>query len=181
MDWLSDEDIMLEVKQGNIDALSLLFKRHHKHLFNFFLQTGVEYHHSEDLTQQVFYRILKYKDSYREKAGFRKWMFTIARNIMRRHFETRKRHPEQELPAILLNISERQTIDSEEEERIKALYKALEKIPPQDRELISLSRFQGMKYEDIAEITGTTVGAIKVKMHRALKKLRDLYFEKADH
>ncbi len=180
MDWLSDEDIMQEVKQGNTDLLALLFHRHHKHLFNFFLQTGVEYHHSEDLMQQVFYRILKYRNSYREHADFRKWMFTIARNIMRKHFETRKRHQEQDLPDILLNFIENQINNSDEEEKIKILYTALENIPAQDRELINLSRFQGMKYEDIAEITGTTVGAIKVKMHRAIKKLRDHYFQKAD-
>jgi RNA polymerase sigma factor (sigma-70 family) len=179
MNWLSDEDIMLEVKQGNTDILTHLFIRHHKHLFNFFLQTGVGYCESEDLMQQVFYRILKYRQSYREDASFKKWMFTIARNIMRRHFEKEKRHPEQELPLNLFNKTADSSEDIEKEEKIRALYKALERIPPPDRELISLSRFQGMKYEDIAEITGTSVGAIKVKVHRAIKKLREQYFQKA--
>jgi RNA polymerase sigma factor (sigma-70 family) len=179
MDWLSDEDIMLEVKQGNTDLLANLFKRHHKHLFNFFLQTGVGYNESEDLMQQVFYRILKYRQSYLENANFKKWMFTIARNIMRRHFEKQKRQPEQGLPLILFNKIDDRSEEMGKEEEIKALYKALERIPPSDRELINLSRFQGMKYEDIAEITGTSVGAIKVKMHRAIKKLREQYFQKA--
>ncbi|WP_291859569.1 RNA polymerase sigma factor [Marinilabilia sp.] len=178
MDWLSDEDIMLEVKQGNTDLLAHLFKRHHKHLFNFFLHTGVEYHKSEDYMQQVFYRILKYRRSYQEGANFKKWMFTIARNIMRRHFDKQKRQPEQELPLSLFNKTDNSSEETENEERIRALYKALERIPLPDRELISLSRFQGMKYEDIAEITGTSVGAIKVKMHRAIKKLREQYFQK---
>jgi RNA polymerase sigma-70 factor (ECF subfamily) len=179
MEEFPDEKIMLEVKNGNTELLSVLFRRHHKHLFNYFMQTGIECHQSEDFMQQVFYRILKYRHSYREDAIFKKWMFTIARNIVRRYYEKHKHMKLQTFPEKLIYGVADNNDTLEKEEKIKDLYRALEKIPPFDRELISLSRFQGLKYEDISEITGISVGAIKVKIHRAMKKLREYYFAKA--
>ena len=57
------------------------------------------------------------------------------------------------------------------------LYEALEQLSPEEREIIELSRFQGLKYQEISEITGNSVTAIKVKVHRAIHKLREFYFE----
>lgn len=179
MNSLSDEEIMLEVKQGNIELLSFLFRRHQKHLFNFFMQTGTEYHQSEDFVQQVFLRILNYRKSYREGAQFKKWMFTIARNLVKRDYEKQKHLKSAELPRKLIDNTAEEEENREKEEQIKELYRALESIPAADRELISLSRFQGLKYEAISEITGISVSAIKVRMHRALKKLREYYMKNA--
>jgi len=67
--------------------------------------------------------------------------------------------------------------DDEMEEKEKLLYRSLSMLSLEDRELLILSRFQNMKYEDIAQITNTTVANIKVKAHRAIKKLREHYFE----
>ncbi|GAH56031.1 unnamed protein product [marine sediment metagenome] len=65
----------------------------------------------------------------------------------------------------------------EKKERFQQLNSALAKLSEEQRELLVLSRFQGLKYEEISKINGTTVGVVKVKIHRAINKLREVYFE----
>jgi RNA polymerase sigma factor (sigma-70 family) len=100
-------------------------------------------------------------------------MYKIAQNLLYSHY--RKKPPEDEF------TDTGQLADSPEgSEQVlqdKMLFDALKQLPEQDRELIELSRFQGLKYAEISEITGNSVSAIKVKIHRAIGKLRELYFQ----
>ncbi|PLX22635.1 MAG: RNA polymerase subunit sigma [Salinivirgaceae bacterium] len=170
---LTDEYLMLDVRRGNLDALGPLFEKYHVELFNYFLRRCRNRELSEDLTQNVFQRIIKYRSSFRDDSVFKPWMYKIAQNIMYSHY--RKLVPEDEFK------DTEQLADSPEgSEQVlqdKLLFEALSQLPEQDRELIELSRFQGLKYAEISEITGNSVSAIKVKIHRAIGKLRELYFQ----
>jgi RNA polymerase sigma factor (sigma-70 family) len=170
---LTDEYLMLDVSSGNLDALGPLFEKYHVELFNYFQRRCRNKEISEDLTQNVFQRIIKYRNSFREDSVFRPWMYKIAQNLLYSHY--RKKPPEDEF------TDTGQLADSPEgSEQVlqdKMLFDALKQLPEQDRELIELSRFQGLKYAEISEITGNSVSAIKVKIHRAIGKLRELYFQ----
>lgn len=179
MESRSDEEIMLKVKEGETELLSVLFNRHQKHLFNFLLHQGIDYHKSEDYLQQIFYRILKYRKSYREDASFKTWMFSIARNVVKRDYERQKIKYAQMCPLTEAAYVADADENSLREEELKQLYASLEKLSVTEREIINLSRFQGLKYEAISEITGLSNSAIKVKMHRAMNKLRTYYFQQA--
>jgi len=65
----------------------------------------------------------------------------------------------------------------EKEQKEQTLKEALGLLSPQHREIIELSRFQDLKYEEISQITGNSVGAVRVKVHRAVKKLKEVYFQ----
>jgi len=67
----------------------------------------------------------------------------------------------------------------EKEQRERTLKEALGLLPMEQREIIELSRFQDLKYEEISKITGNSVGAVRVKVHRAIKKLKEVYFQLA--
>src|SRR5688500_5866580 len=69
------------VRQGELEKLGLLFERHHRALFNFFSRLTGHRGLSEDLVQEVFLRILKYRDSFKAEHGFATWMYQIARNV----------------------------------------------------------------------------------------------------
>lgn len=83
---------MAEVKNGRVERLAVLFERHHIMLFNFFLRLTGNRSTSEDLVQEVFIRILKYRATYRGEDKFLGWMYRIAHNAhidhLRRHKET---------------------------------------------------------------------------------------------
>jgi len=173
-----DNQIMLQVRAGELDKLSILFARYNKMLFNFFLRLTRNRAISEDLVQEVFLRMLKYRHTYRGDGKFTNWMFHISRNAHVDFFK--KQNREQQFPE---NEPEPISEDSNPDERLEArqevalLQAALTRLPIEKREVLVLSRFHNMKYEDIAQIQDCQVGTVKARVHRAIKELRDIYFE----
>jgi len=168
----SDESLMAEVANGNLDQLKILFERHHVHVYNFLYKMSRDKMLSEDIAQDVFYKLMKYRSSY-NGGNFVSWMFTIARNNLKTHYRRNQTKNED------LNVLEYRTTENNEEknEDYSHLQKALAKLDPSDRELLVLNRFQQIKYAELAEIVGSTPGAVKTKVSRALKKLKTVYFE----
>lgn len=72
---------MSEVKKGNLREMAMLFEKYHVALYNFFVHMGIRKDICQDLTQNLFYRMIKYRNSFRETNNFRSWMYRIARNI----------------------------------------------------------------------------------------------------
>lgn|SRR5690606_5219054 len=163
---------MQRVAAGDLDQLKLLFERYHRHIHNYLYKMCGDAQLSEDLTQDVFYRLIKYRDSY-GKGSFKAWLFTMARNGLRTHF---RRDHSYSLGVEVLEYSAANQGDPLFEERDQLQY-ALAKLDPAERELIVLSRIREIRHEDLAEMMGSTPGAIKTKLCRVLKKLRVIYFE----
>ena len=177
---MTDDAVMLEVKGGRVESLAILFERHHVQLFNFFLRLTGSRPASEDLVQEVFIRILKYRASYRGEDKFLGWMYRIAHNA---HIDHLRRHKE----TVALDDQFVEAISPEPglEDRVvqnqdaALMSKALSRLPQEKQKVLVLSRFQNMKYREIAELLGCPVGTVKATVHRALKELGDIYFEMA--
>jgi len=172
LDPVSDTTLMLKVKAGDIEKLSLLYERYSKMLFGFFWRMSGSVEISEDLVQTVFYRILKKRSQYKGKGKFSSWMFQIAHNLWADHYKKNHRidlKDDMEQWELKEGLSTDEQI--EREEQLRQLRTALHSL----REVIILSRYQGMKYNEIANILGTTEGAIKIKVFRALTELREQY------
>ncbi len=172
METLSDEILMQKVAEGNLDLLKILFDRHHKHVYNFLYKMSGDRMLSEDLTQDVFYKLIKYRSSYKNGA-FVSWLFTIARNNLKSHF-TRSHRPLENLNSLDYKLSEE---ENDAQEDYSQLQFALNQLDPVDRELVILNRFKEIRYEELAEIMGSTPGAVKTKVCRVLKKLKTIYLE----
>ncbi|MBN1348578.1 RNA polymerase sigma factor [candidate division KSB1 bacterium] len=169
---------MLAVRNGDLRQLGQLFERHHQHLYNFFLKHTSNREFSEDLVQDVFLRMLKYRHTYRGEGKFTTWMYRIAVNARIDAFR-KFSADEQPLETALSLRSEEPNPDelTEQDCEIALLRKALGKLSPEKREVLILSRFQGLKYEAIAEISGCKIGTIKARVFRALKELSQIFFE----
>ncbi|HEY5030587.1 MAG TPA: RNA polymerase sigma factor [Candidatus Angelobacter sp.] len=169
---MSDEDLMTQVRSGIGEMLGVLFERYHVPLFNFYLKLTGDRPVSEDLVQEVFFRILKYRHSYRPDTAFRAWMYQIARNARVDLF--RKRRPETSLePEMSPAVA---PVDSaQQSQEALLLHSALMQISEDKREVLILSRFQDLKYEEIAQLLGCEVGTVKTRVHRALQDLRQVF------
>lgn len=172
MEAITDEELMQQVAEGDLDQLKILFERHHVHIFNFLHKMTRDRILSEDLTQEVFYKIMKYRTTY-SKGRFVPWMFTIARNSLKTYYSRNKE------PYESLDIQNEKLFKAveEEPEDYTHLQRALDRLEAPDRELLILNRLQEIKYNELAEIMGSTPGAVKTKVCRALKKLKTIYFE----
>src|SRR5438445_9491644 len=76
----ADHSVMLAVRDGDIERIGVLFDRHHRALFNYFLRLTASPSLSEDLVQEVFFRMLKYRHTYQPSGSFTAWMYQVARN-----------------------------------------------------------------------------------------------------
>lgn len=175
MAGLSDHDLMLSVKNGNIDQLALLFERHHKKLYNLFLGQTRNPHVSEDLVQDVFVRILKYKHTYRGEGKFTTWMYSIARSAKADHF--RKTKGTDSLDQVKnIPMDDLGTEDQlVKEDANKILHQALSRLSEEKKDVLLMSRFRHMKYEQIAEIMQCSVGTVKSRVFWAMKNLSKIY------
>jgi RNA polymerase sigma-70 factor (ECF subfamily) len=162
---------MEKVKSGNIDYMTELFNRYNSQIFNYFFRLSGNLEDSQDLTQSVFLRILKYRKSFNQSKSFKSWIYGVSRNIMNSHFQTRVINTE------YTEINQLQESSNSDDENDLKLYKAINMLNDEYKELIILSKFQGLKYKEIAEIFSTTEASIKNKVFRALDKLRTLFFE----
>jgi RNA polymerase sigma-70 factor (ECF subfamily) len=133
---------------------------------------------AEDLTQNVFLRIIKYRTSYREGNKFQSWIYQVARNVFSDHYQAHKNKFSDfvDVEKISDHMADREESE-EQDEKEKILHRSMAKLTDEQRELLVLTRFQQMKYEEVAAIMDTTVANIKVKVHRAILKLREYYFE----
>ncbi len=171
---MSDEELMTQVRNGFGEMLGVLFDRYHVPLFNFYLRLTGDRPMSEDLVQEVFFRILKYRHSYRADTAFRAWMYQIARNARMDHL--RKRRPETSLEADMSPVIEPPDTAQQSQEAA-LLHRALLHISEDKREVLVLSRFQDLKYEEIAQLLGCEVGTVKTRVHRALQELRQIFHQ----
>lgn len=172
MEALSDEIIMQKVAEGNLDLLKILFDRYHKHVYHFLYKMCGDSMLSEDLTQDVFYKLIKYRSSYKN-GSFKAWLSTIARNNLKTHF-TRDHKPHEDIEVLAYKAVEE---EDEVLENNAHLLNALNQLDPADRELVILSRYKEIRYEELAEMIGSTPGAVKTKVCRVLKKLKTIYLQ----
>jgi RNA polymerase sigma factor (sigma-70 family) len=172
-----DEVIMQHVKDGNLAEMSVLFERYHLRLYNFFLKLTRNKDISQDLTQNLFYRMIKYKNSYKNDLSFKTWIYQMARNLHIDHCKEEKRLDELFLKSDSYPVDVTDESHSFLEEDYERLEHAFSALSNEQKEIIVLSRYQGLKYEEIAAIINQSVPAIKVAMHRAIKRLRGIYFK----
>lgn len=173
----SDETLMEQVRDNDLDQLSTLFERYQGLLFGFLLRLTNDRDTAQDLVQNVFLRILKYRASYQSTHPFRAWIYQLARNVYADHW---KKH---QVPAGDLEEAERTpTLRRAAMAGVAATHEgqdvqeALALLPSAQREILVLHRFQGFDYAEIGEMLGCSEGAARVKAHRALEALRKIYF-----
>ena len=174
---------MIKVKDGDLDKLGLLFERYKKPLFGFFYGLNKDVALSEDLVQNVFLRILKYRYLFRGEGDFRTWMFHIARNVSHDHFRKTKWKGKDDLEQWqdrLTNNENRQT-EFQQDEELQLLSMAMDRLAEDKREILLLSKYRDKKYREIGEIIGCTEGAVKVKVFRALQELKEVYQKLEKH
>ncbi|MDB6092544.1 MAG: polymerase, sigma-24 subunit, subfamily [Verrucomicrobia bacterium] len=177
---VSDHDLMLAVRDGDLAALGDLFERHHGPLFGFLVKLTGHRNAAEDIAQTVFQRMLKYRHTYRDDGSFTAWMYHLGRRCAADHFRKSNAAPAPTDPANLQDHAD-ETPHAGDRAATRddhaLLHFALGRLDRDDREVLLLSRFQELSFAEVAAILECSVGAAKVRAHRALRQLRDTYFK----
>lgn len=171
---------MLKVKAGDLDRMGLLFERHYKPLFGFLYRMTADKENSEDMVQNVFLRMLKYRHTFKGDGEFRTWMYHLARNVLNDYHKRSKRQAdplEHELREVADETQE-STIDKEEQ--VYLLNRALTRLTEENREILVLSRYQELAYSEIARILNISEANVRVRIHRAMAQLKSAYLKLTD-
>ena len=170
---MTDETAMNAVKQGELDQAAVLYERYKRPIFNFFLYLRHDRELSQDFTQQVFYRLLKYRNTFQEDGSFKTWIYKIARNIHHDHYQRNMLV----MNEFLDDFDVADEVSDNQDDELVLVTKALKKLPDEYREVLVMSRYENMKYEQIADVLDISVALVKVRVHRAIKALREVYFQ----
>jgi RNA polymerase sigma-70 factor (ECF subfamily) len=174
---LTDSALMKLVQGGDSSQLAVLFERHHLGLFRYLTQLSRNRVLSEDLTQEVFFRVLKYAGTYDPELPFVVWLYRMGRNAF---FDTLRSRSAEPMGAETLEVRSREPMPEEifarKQERL-LLEEALGTLSEDKREVLVLSRFHDLRYHEIARIMKCEVGTVKVRVYRALRELRERFCE----
>lgn len=183
----SDEELMAQAQAGDIGAFEQLFDRYKQRIANFVFQFVGEHHAAEDVTQQVFIKIYQKLDRYQPKGKVSSWFYRIAANQAKDELRKVKRRPTvslstpvgseedgtKELGDFVLE-DERQRPDHllREKELLESIKQGLASMKPKYKEAILLCDYEGLSYEEAAEVMGITKTNVSAILCRARKKLQ---------
>ncbi len=182
----SDERLLAAYAGGDVEAFGQLLSRYRRPLFNFILRTVRNPVVAEDLTQDVFVRIVRRADDFKGSSKFTTWMYTIARNICIDHGRRMSHRRHRSLDAGAPNVQggaplvERVASGAPGVDRAAAssglrreIAEAVEALPEDQREVFLLRQVSGMRFREIAEVVGVPENTVKSRMRYALERLTE--------
>lgn len=179
LETITDNEAIRMVQQGDTAKLGILYERHHENLFKYFYRLTSHREVSEDMVHNTFMKVLKYNKSFTGSGQFAYWLFSIARNIWVDHLRKKDvMKNNKDLDAVYhLHSDDEIRIDDEAARQKVLINQALNTLTPEKKEAIVLSKFHGMKYQEIAEMAACTENAIKSRIKRGLYEMR-LFIQK---
>lgn len=175
MELYSDIYYVQRIQAGDTACFACLLDRYSSQIHSLIMKVVRSREDAEELTQDVFMKVFKHLSSFKGDSSFSTWIYRIAYNTA--ISETRRK--KHEFLAIeeaqISNVSQEEVADAlgqtNNEEQIKLLEAALERLPEEERFVILLFYMQEKSVEEVSQITGWTVSNVKTKLHRIRKKL----------
>jgi len=173
---LTDNYLMSMVKEGDLSKMGVLYERYNRRVYAYFYRCTAEQSRSEDLVHNVFMRLIKYRNSFTGEGQFVHWLFTVVRNTW--FDQNRKKdilkYAEDLEERQIEDVTENEDVNDFRNDRIMRMRKAIQLLNPEKREAIILSRYEGLKYDEIAKICECSVSAIKTRVQRGLVDLKKI-------
>jgi RNA polymerase sigma-70 factor (ECF subfamily) len=181
---IADADVVRRILAGDADLFRILVDRYRVRLYRFIQRFTNDAEDARDVTQDVFLKVYGALDSFDSRYKFSTWLFRIAGNAAIDHLRRRRIRalpldlpPDEEGSERRVDPKETRPDPYEDLARRRlrtALDAAIERLPDDYRELISLRHYGELPYEEIAELKGMPLGTVKNKLFRARQALRDL-------
>ena len=168
----TDEELMAAYVAGDSQALAALYQRYTPLLLRT-IRAQVGYHADGwDILQQTFVQLHRARLDFRPDARLRPYLMTICSNLCKELYRKRGRRREDE--AVDSPVSGGQERTHEQKVLAAELQRAMEKLPEGQREIIRMHWMADMSFPEIANATGLTLSAVKVRAHRGYIALRAL-------
>ena len=179
----ADLALVRRAKKGDYRAFDLLVLKYQSRIVSIAFKFVKEIQLAEDISQEAFIKAYRSIDSFREESAFYTWLYRITANTAKNYLVSKGRRKESSISE--MSISENEdfyelpTNDSPEQilmaQSLKdTIYDALSGLPEDTRTALSLREFEGLNYEEIAEIMNCPVGTVRSRIFRGREALEDL-------
>ena len=173
----TDKELVRRVKKGDKQAFDLLFSRYQHKILNLVSRYLRDQQDVEDVTQEAFIKAFRALPRFRGESAFYTWLYRIAINTAKNHLVARSRRP----PGVEVDIDDAEFMDgpdvrreSESPEAVlsrdelsEVINATLSELPDDLRSAVTLREFDGLSYEQIAEIMDCPVGTVRSRIFRA--------------
>ena len=180
---MTDEELVEDVKKGNIDAFEDIVKKYENKVYGIVFHMMKNQNEVEDLAQEVFLKVYKNLDKFKGDSSLYTWIYKITVNLCLDELKKRKNiiyldekisvedgEIDKELPS-----NERSQEELYEDKELKEnLHRCINKLPDKQNMMIVLRDIKGFSYDEIAKITNNKIGTVKSQINRARLKLKEL-------
>ena len=183
--WLGDPDVglMLRVRDGDDAAFADLVSTYGPRVFAYLWRQTGDRLDAEDLTQEVFLRLYRYRDRYQPRAGFSTWVFHVTQNVLRNALRSRRRRPcvhldtrpgedDRLLETLLSGTNDAPSLPVERAELAAVVRAAVAGLAGRQRTAMELHQFANRTYAEVAAELDMTPKAAKSLLYRARNQLR---------
>lgn len=182
---LTDAEVMLELKAGNMDAFDVLLAKYRKPMVHFMFRMVHNQAVAEELAQEVFLRVYRSRETYRAEARFSTWLYRIATNLGVNH--ARDTRHERSASTVYLDAVDAETgttpdvaddtptieADLLQKERMNAIRQHVMALPERQKTAVLMHKYEGMDYKQIGEVLKLSESATKSLLFRAYQTLRE--------
>jgi RNA polymerase sigma-70 factor (ECF subfamily) len=173
---LEDKELLSKLKNAESRnyGFNLLVRKYQQKVYWHIRKMVIDHDDADDLTQETFIKVHRHISNFREDSQLYTWIYRIATNECLNFLNRKKRRfflPIADVAQELTSKLDHSDLDGNEIQ--KRLQKALLKLPDKQRLVFNMKYFDDMSYEDMSEVTNTSVGALKASYHHAVKKIED--------
>lgn len=174
---MEDKDLLLKIRNPETRnyGFNLLVRAYQQRVYSHVRKIVIDHDDADDITQEVFIKIHKAIDGFREDSQLFTWIYRIATNECLTFLNKKKRRFFLPIEDVSAQLSSKIDLMPElsGDEIQKKLQKAILTLPDKQRAVFNMKYFEELSYEDMAEITTTSVGALKASYHHAVKKIEE--------
>lgn len=183
---MTDEALMSRFQEGSEAAFEQIVRQWEGRMLNFFYRAVGDLDTAKDLRQELFFRLYTRGGTYRGKGSFAAWLYSIATNLVRVHFNKAKAYapvhdadPDGQ-PEAVEQADKAPTADevARRNERARLVREMLEDLSPRDREVLMLRFFGNLRFEEISTVLRIGQGAARLRAIRAVERLRRMVAER---
>ena len=182
---LTDAEVMLELRAGNLAAFDVLLAKYRKPIVNFMYRMVHNQAVAEELAQEVFLRVFRSRETYRAEARFSTWLYRIATNLGVNH--ARDTRHERAASTVYLDEPDAETGSTPDvadatpsveagllrDERMRAIREHVMALPERQRTAVLMHKYQGLDYKQIGAVLKLSESATKSLLFRAYQTLRE--------
>ncbi len=180
-DKSENAELIRQISDGDQSAFSMLYAKYEARLFSFVLKRVTNRDDAQEIVQDVFVRVSRNLETLQSSEKLLNWMFSIASQLIAARYRENRTHLEyisvdgvfelhEEVSLTAYRVSQQQ---AEHDELLETVSRAIDMLPDLDRKVMRCAE-SGMSYQRIADELGLSVGAVKHRLHRARRKVKEL-------